>query len=57
MPALAQSDRITRVIERYKAQFPTITALVRRGYSAERIAELVYCEVWVAKLIKISGKW
>ena len=45
------------IIEGYKARYPTITDLIRRGYSAERIAELVYCEVWVPKMIKFSGRF
>jgi len=57
LPALAQSDRIVGMVERYSAQYPQITALIRRGYSAERIAELTDCEIWVAKLIKISGRF
>ena len=57
-----KSDRIMDrywigMIESYKARYPTITDLIRRGYSAERIAELVYCEVWIPKAIKFSGRF
>lgn len=52
-----KQSRIAGTIERYKAQYPTITDLIRRVYSAERIAELVYCDVWVAKMIKFSGRF
>lgn len=56
-PAAAQAAQITQMVERYTARYPTIPALVRRGYSAERIAELTYCELWVAKMIKYSGRF
>ena len=57
-----KSDRIIDrywmgMIESYKARYPTITDLIRRGYSAERIAELAGCEVWVPKMIKCSGRF
>lgn len=57
-----KSDRIIDrywigMIESYKARYPTITDLIRRGYSAERIAELADCEVWVPKMIKYSGRF
>ena len=52
-----QSSEHGKLVEHYSARYPQITDLVRRGYSAERIAELVYCEVWIAKLIKISGRF
>lgn len=45
------------MIEAYKARYPDIAEKVRRGYSAERIAELVGCEVWIPKAIKFSGRF
>lgn len=45
------------MIESYKARYPGISDRIRRGYSAERIAELEGCEVWIPKAIKFSGRF
>jgi len=45
------------LIESYKARYPKVADLIRRGYSAERVAELAGCEVWVPKMIKYSGRF
>lgn len=45
------------MIEGYKARYPGIAERIRRGSSAERIAELVGCEIWIPKAIKYSGRF
>ncbi len=56
-PAAAREARISQLVDRYSERYPRIIHLIRRGYSAARIAELAYCEVWVAKMLKFSGRW
>lgn len=56
-PSHIRSKDFTAMIDRYHDQFPDIRKMVRRGYSAERIAELVGCEIWIPKAIKFSGRW
>lgn len=55
--ARLRDARTAGMIDRYSARYPGIAGMVRRGYSAERIAELVGCEVWVVKMLKLSGRW